>query len=163
MAARAPVIEEAGAPLGAHQFGPERVMPVVTVQVTREGIKPGTASVTAEEKAALIIGASQLMNAVEAMQVVSIRPPVLLVSSSHDQIRGVTVSVKDNGLGILDETRSRLFDPFFSTKPGGLGIGLSICRSIFEDHDGHLSASNNGDSPGATFEFTLTPIQNFSP
>ncbi|MGY0569878.1 ATP-binding protein [Bradyrhizobium sp. RDM12] len=75
----------------------------------------------------------------------------------------MTVSVKDNGPGILDETRSRLFDPFFSTKPGGLGIGLLICRSIIEDHDGRLSAFNNGEGPGATFEPTLTPIQKFSP
>ena len=100
-----------------------------------------------------------IMNAVEAMQVVSVRPPVLLVSSFYEEHRGVTVSVKDNGVGILDETRSRVFDPFFSTKPGGLGIGLSICRSIVEDHDGRLSASNNGGEPGSTFEFTLAPIR----
>jgi PAS domain S-box-containing protein len=99
-----------------------------------------------------------IMNAVEAMQVVSMRPPVLLVRSAHEEERGVTVSVKDNGVGILDETRSRVFDPFFSTKPGGLGIGLSICRSIIEDHNGRLLAANNGGEPGATFEFTLAPI-----
>jgi C4-dicarboxylate-specific signal transduction histidine kinase len=73
-----------------------------------------------------------IMNAVEAMQIVSVRPPTLLVSSSHNAGQGVIVSVKDNGVGILDETRSHLFHPFFSTKPGGLGIGLSICRSIIE-------------------------------
>jgi PAS domain S-box-containing protein len=99
-----------------------------------------------------------IMNAVESMQVVSSRSRVLMVSSFHDQDRGAAVSVKDNGIGIPDHTVSHLFEAFFSTKPSGLGIGLSICRSIIEDHDGRLSAANNCGEPGATFEFTLTPL-----
>jgi signal transduction histidine kinase len=53
----------------------------------------------------------------------------------------------------------RLFDAFFSTKPNGLGIGLSICRSIIADHGGQLWATDNGEAPGATFRFTLPPYQ----
>jgi signal transduction histidine kinase len=67
--------------------------------------------------------------------------------------------VKDNGVGISAETSDRLFDAFFSTKPSGLGIGLSICRSIIGDHGGRLSATNNTGEPGATFQFALPSHQ----
>jgi signal transduction histidine kinase len=65
------------------------------------------------------------------------------------------VAVKDNGVGVPAETADRLFDAFFSTKPSGLGIGLSICRSIIRDHGGQLWTTNNTGEPGATFQFAL--------
>jgi signal transduction histidine kinase len=64
------------------------------------------------------------------------------------------VAVQDSGTGIEPEHQSRLFDTFFTTKPGGVGMGLSICRSIVEAHGGEVwSTANTG--PGATFQFTL--------
>ena len=66
----------------------------------------------------------------------------------------VVVAVKDSGVGIPGENADRVFDAFFSTKPGGLGMGLSICRSIIEAHGGRLWSSANF-GPGATFQFAL--------
>lgn len=95
-----------------------------------------------------------VMNAVEAMQAATSATNTLVVRSSCAN-DGIVIAVKDSGVGISDEARSRLFDAFFSTKPDGLGIGLSICRSIIEDHEGQLSAANNSGEPGATFKFEL--------
>jgi signal transduction histidine kinase len=61
----------------------------------------------------------------------------------------------DSGVGIPDRHADRVFDAFFSTEPEGLGIGLSICRSIIEDHGGRLWTTDDGDQPAATFEFAL--------
>ena len=98
-----------------------------------------------------------VMNAVEAMQTAPDGENSLVVRSCR-AAQGVIVTVKDNGIGISDETKSRLFDAFFSTKPNGLGIGLSICRSIVEDHEGKLSAANNAGEPGATFKLELPSV-----
>ncbi|MFL6839661.1 MAG: ATP-binding protein, partial [Bradyrhizobium sp.] len=67
---------------------------------------------------------------------------------------GVLVEVKDSGAGLAPESLDRVFDPFYTTKPGGLGVGLSICRSIIEAHDGHLSVTAN-QPRGAIFHFTV--------
>jgi signal transduction histidine kinase len=66
----------------------------------------------------------------------------------------VLVSVTDFGVGIAAENADRLFNPFFTTKSSGMGMGLSICRSIVEAHNGRLSATANVPH-GATFQFTL--------
>lgn len=68
---------------------------------------------------------------------------------------GVVVEIRDNGPGISPDLASRLFESFVTTKPNGLGIGLSICRSIIEAHGGHIEVTNNG---GACFTFSL-PVQ----
>ena len=96
-----------------------------------------------------------VVNGVDAMQAVTDRPHALLIRSYEDEARQIVVAVKDSGVGISAETVDRLFDAFFSTKPSGLGIGLSVCRSIIEDHGGRLWATNNTGEPGATFQFAL--------
>jgi signal transduction histidine kinase len=64
------------------------------------------------------------------------------------------VAIQDSGTGIEADNADRLFRSFFTTKPSGLGMGLSICRSIIEAHGGRLCATPN-TGPGATFQFTL--------
>jgi PAS domain S-box-containing protein len=99
-----------------------------------------------------------IMNGIEAMQPITDRPPTLTIRSSLDDARQVIVAVQDSGVGLTAQSRERLFSAFFSTKPGGLGIGLSICRSIIEGHGGRLWASANADH-GATFQFALPLAQ----
>jgi PAS domain S-box-containing protein len=94
-----------------------------------------------------------IMNGAEAMQEIEDRPRLLTIRSSLDDAQ-VAVAVKDCGIGLTAEDQNRLFNAFFSTKPGGLGIGLSICRSIIAAHGGRLWASANADH-GATFQFVL--------
>jgi PAS domain S-box-containing protein len=101
-----------------------------------------------------------VMNGAEAMQAVTERRRALVVQSHRDEANQVVVAVTDSGVGIPAETAARLFDAFFSTKPSGLGIGLSICRSIIADHGGRIWAEDNGAGPGATFRFALPPHQN---
>jgi PAS domain S-box-containing protein len=97
-----------------------------------------------------------MMNGIEAMQLVADRPRDLVVGSQRDDANKVLVTVKDSGVGISPENVDRLFTAFFTTKSSGMGIGLSICRTIVEAHGGRLWASPNS-GPGATFQFTLPP------
>jgi PAS domain S-box-containing protein len=99
-----------------------------------------------------------VMNGVEAMQPITDRPRELVIRSGQDEIRRVHVSVTDSGVGISAENANRLFNAFFTTKSSGMGMGLSICRSIVEAHEGRLSASPN-EGPGATFQFVLPTQQ----
>jgi C4-dicarboxylate-specific signal transduction histidine kinase len=98
-----------------------------------------------------------VMNGIEAMQPITERPRELVIRSGQDT-QYVRVSVTDCGIGISAENASRLFNAFFTTKSSGLGMGLSICRSIVEAHGGRLSACPN-EGPGATFQFILPPHQ----
>lgn len=99
-----------------------------------------------------------VMNGVEAMQPVQNRPHELVIRSSRDGAKRVVVDVVDTGVGISADNAERLFNAFFTTKSGGMGMGLSICRSIIEAHGGRLSAANNA-GPGASVRFTLPPYQ----
>jgi PAS domain S-box-containing protein len=95
-----------------------------------------------------------VMNGAEAMQSVTDRPRELMIRSSQDETQQVLVGVTDSGVGISAENVDRLFNPFFTTKSRGMGMGLSICRSIMEAHGGRLWATANVPH-GATFQFTL--------
>jgi len=95
-----------------------------------------------------------VINGIEAMQSVTDRPRELVIRSGQDDAHQVLVSVTDCGVGIAAEDADRLFNAFFTTKSSGLGMGLSICRSILETHGGRLWAMANVPH-GATFQFTL--------
>jgi PAS domain S-box-containing protein len=95
-----------------------------------------------------------VMNGVEAMHPVTDRPRELVIRSGQDETQQVLVSVTDCGVGISAENADRLFNAFFTTKSSGMGMGLSICRSIMEAHGGRLWATANV-LHGATFQFTL--------
>jgi signal transduction histidine kinase len=99
-----------------------------------------------------------VINGIEAMQSVTDRSRELVIRSGQDETRQAIVSVMDCGVGISAENADRLFNPFFTTKSSGMGMGLSICRSIMEAHGGRLSASKN-EGPGATFQFFLPLYQ----
>jgi PAS domain S-box-containing protein len=94
------------------------------------------------------------INAVEAMGLTSDREKELLISTRKAEPFSVLVEVRDSGPGLTPGTLEHLFDAFYTTKPGGLGMGLSICRSIIEAHGGRLWATNIAPH-GAVFHFTL--------
>jgi PAS domain S-box-containing protein len=98
-----------------------------------------------------------LMNAVEAMSAVSERPAKLRISTARTVAGELLVRVEDSGPGLDPASTARIFDPFYSTKPGGLGIGLSICRSIIEAHEGRLW-SESSELGGAAFAFTVPAV-----
>jgi C4-dicarboxylate-specific signal transduction histidine kinase len=95
-----------------------------------------------------------IMNTVEAMSEMSDGPRQLLIRTDTDESGGIVVAVHDSGPGLKTEDLHRLFMPFYTTKPQGMGMGLAICRSIIDAHGGRLWATVNDDR-GATFQFTL--------
>jgi len=94
-----------------------------------------------------------IINAVEAMTGVSEGARELLITTGKTE-SGVLVAMRDSGPPLAPESLDRLFEAFYTTKPGGLGMGLPICRSIIEAHDGRLWASANVPC-GAIFQFTV--------
>jgi signal transduction histidine kinase len=95
-----------------------------------------------------------IINAVQAMSGVSEGSRGLLISTGKDASGSVIVAVQDSGPGVKPESFEHLFDSFYTTKPGGMGMGLSICRSIVEAHGGRIWATPNA-GPGITMQFTL--------
>jgi len=94
-----------------------------------------------------------ITNAIEAMATVE-GPRVLAVSSNVRDDGGVMISIADTGTGIGAQDVQRVFNPLFTTKSGGMGMGLSICRSIIEAHDGRLWVVPNAPR-GSIFQFVL--------
>src|SRR5216683_2906260 len=95
-----------------------------------------------------------LLNASEAMSGVDDRPRQLVIRTARDEGDRVRLSVQDAGVGVEPQGVDKLFEAFYTTKSGGMGIGLSVSRSIIESHHGRLWAAPN-DGPGATFSFSI--------
>jgi signal transduction histidine kinase len=95
-----------------------------------------------------------LLNASEAMGDVEDRSRQIVIKTERDEGDRVRLSVQDAGAGFLSQNPERLFEAFYTTKSGGMGIGLSVSRSIIESHHGRLWAAAN-DGPGATFAFSI--------
>ncbi|MET0706886.1 MAG: PAS domain-containing protein, partial [Tardiphaga sp.] len=118
----------------------------------------GVSAVVADRTQLQQVIINLVMNAIEAMEYVPDRARILLIRSFNRDTGTVVVALEDTGPGVPDNPEP-LFNAFFSTKSGGLGMGLSICRSIVEAHGGHLSARPNPGSIGAVFQFELPAYQ----
>jgi signal transduction histidine kinase len=95
-----------------------------------------------------------LRNAADAMSEVNDRRREMVIRTEREAGHRVRLSVRDAGSGIESGNLDKVFDAFYTTKNTGMGIGLSISRSIIEAHDGHLWAAAN-DGPGGTFRFSI--------
>jgi len=95
-----------------------------------------------------------VLNAADAMRTVEDRPRNLLVATTNEDGKRVRLSVRDSGSGISPKDAEKLFQAFYTTKSNGMGVGLSISRSIIDSHQGRLWATAN-DGPGATFSFAI--------
>jgi C4-dicarboxylate-specific signal transduction histidine kinase len=95
-----------------------------------------------------------IINAVQAVGAVADGAREVLITTAQADPNGVLVAVKDSGPGLAPASLERLFEAFYTTKPGGLGMGLSICRSIIEAHEGRVWVTANLPQ-GAVFQFTL--------
>jgi signal transduction histidine kinase len=98
-----------------------------------------------------------VMNGIEAMAAVTDRPRELLIRSRPHEAAQILVAVQDTGVGIDPNDLDRLFSAFFTTKPAGMGMGLSISRSIVEAHGGRLEAARD-PARGARFQFTVPVV-----
>jgi PAS domain S-box-containing protein len=103
-----------------------------------------------------------VMNAVEAMSGVEERPRELIVRTQNDDAGQVRVTIQDSGIGLDPQSMERMFDAFYTTKHGGMGMGLSISRSIIQNHGGKLWAVAN-DGPGMSVQFTIPNTSHRSP
>jgi len=95
-----------------------------------------------------------LRNALDAMSTVHDRPRDLLIRTQREDGDCVRLSVRDAGVGFDPQAVDKLFEPFYSTKSDGMGVGLSVSRSIIENHGGRLWAAAN-EGRGATFLFSI--------
>jgi len=120
---------------------------------TRTELAPDLPSVLGDRVQLQQVMLNLIMNAIDAMSPVHDRPRTLLIKSARDA-EGVVIEVQDSGKGLDPEQASRIFDSFFTTKPEGIGMGLSISRSIVEAHGGRLQGMP-GSSDGAVFRVIL--------
>jgi PAS domain S-box-containing protein len=122
--------------------------------LVRANLSPKLPPVLADAVQLHQVIANLVTNAIEAMAAVTDRARTLRVKSTPRETDGVLITVEDSGTGIDAEAVTRIFDPFFTTKSHGMGMGLSICRSIIEAHEGRLSAHSAPDG-GAVFQIDL--------
>jgi len=95
-----------------------------------------------------------ILNALQAMGAASEGPRQVMITTRQIDLKDLYVGVQDTGPGLSPGTLSRLFEPFYTTKPNGMGMGLTICRSIVEAHGGRLWASAC-QPRGALFQFAI--------
>jgi PAS domain S-box-containing protein len=139
----------------------EEVLPLVHSDVLRRGISldthlgAGPLPVRGDRTQLQQVLLNLLLNAFDAVGGVAHPHVALSAERADDQ---VVVSVVDSGVGLADDQLPRLFQPFFTTKPTGIGLGLSICRTIVTSHGGSLDARRNADGAGLTFCVVL-PIE----
>lgn len=122
----------------------------------RTELTPALPPVTADRIQLQQVILNLILNAKDAMSDVHDRPRELLITSRVGDSGEILVAVRDSGKGLDPETVGRIFDPFFSTKREGMGLGLSISRTILEAHGGKLWATQN-EGYGATIQFSLPP------
>jgi signal transduction histidine kinase/GAF domain-containing protein len=122
--------------------------------LVQTGFADGLPSVSADRVQLQQVILNLLLNAADAMDGIEDRPRILLVRTELEDGDAVRLEVRDSGTGIDPAAVEKLFEPFYTTKANGMGIGLSICRSIMETHKGRLWAAPN-DGPGATFGFSI--------
>ena len=121
--------------------------------ITRTDLASDLPLITADRVQLQQVILNLIRNGSDAMSIVDDRPRELCLRTEHDGDR-VRVSVKDAGIGFEAQSLERLFQAFYTTKDDGMGIGLSVSRSIIENHGGRLWASPN-DGPGVTFSFSI--------
>jgi signal transduction histidine kinase len=95
-----------------------------------------------------------ILNALQAMHVVDNDTKQVHITTSQAELNDLCIGVRDTGPGLSPQTLSHLFEPFYTTKPNGMGMGLAICRSIIEAHGGRLWATRC-EPRGALFQFTI--------
>ena len=117
-------------------------------------LAPGLSSVRADRVQLQQVMLNLIVNAIEAMTSIDDDARALVVSTESSPAEGLLVAVGDSGPGVEAEDRERIFESFFTTKAAGVGIGLSICRSIIEAHGGRLWVDAH-QPRGAVFRFTL--------
>ncbi|HEY6831713.1 MAG TPA: ATP-binding protein, partial [Pseudolabrys sp.] len=119
----------------------------------RTQLQPALPPVLADRTQMQQVVLNFILNAVEATSSVDKRRRNVVISAAKES-SDVIIAVRDTGIGLNDGDIDRLFQPFYTTKASGMGMGLSICRSIIEAHGGRVSAARNPDA-GATFQFIL--------
>jgi C4-dicarboxylate-specific signal transduction histidine kinase len=143
------------------------VLALLSTEVKRHNISVN--SVLAERLPQVLVDRVQLqqvvlnlvMNAIEAMSTVAGRPRVLQLRSDANDLKEAVITIEDSGPGIDPKTLNQIFEPFFTTKKTGMGMGLSICRSIIEAHDGRLTVAP-AHPHGSIFQVIL-PIHSKTP
>jgi C4-dicarboxylate-specific signal transduction histidine kinase len=133
-------------------------------EITKNGVSvdthltDGVISVEGDRVQLQQVALNLILNAVEAMGSVQEGPRELSISTEQNQVKGVLVAVRDTGPGIDGKHLERVFQPFYTTKSSGVGMGLSICRSIIDAHGGRLWTDAN-EPRGAVFQFTLPGVE----
>ena len=122
--------------------------------LARVELTPGLPAITGDRVQLQQVILNLVMNAVEASAEARENSHELVVKSEKGGTDQVTVAVTDTGMGIDPDILDKLFHPFFTTKPNGMGMGLPISRSIIEAHGGRLWAIRN-EGPGSTFKFSV--------
>jgi PAS domain S-box-containing protein len=122
--------------------------------IVRSELADGLPPVTGDRVQLQQVILNLLLNAADAMKSIEDRPRQVTISTEPENADGVRLTVQDVGVGLDPEAAARLFDAFYTTKSEGMGIGLSVSRTIVENHGGRLWAEPN-DGPGATFAFSI--------